>query len=156
MNISVLSQRIRLCSSRMDSWASVAATVNESKGLIKDMLVYYRDVSYHLKSTSRSASSSCRIKKKGNSLLCKMSNIIRHSATALPGLYALVMVVSCFLSATTDKGRHLLWCWPAGLYRKHPSHEPHITAALENRCTSISMTCICFSWHENITREKIL
>ena len=72
------------------------------------MLVYYRDVSYHLKSTSRSASSSCRIKKKGNSLLCKMSNIIRHSATALPGLYALVMVVSCFLSATTDKGRHLL------------------------------------------------
>lgn len=47
--------------------------------------------------------------------------MVRH--TALAGLWALMMVVSCSLSASTDKGRRLLWRWPAALHRNS-----HLTA----------------------------
>lgn len=60
-----------------------------------------------------------------------------------------MMVVSCFLSATTDKGRRLLWSWPAVLCRK-----THRTGLLQQhkraRRTSICMKQISFSGRENL------
>lgn len=95
-------------------------------------------------------------------------SMVRH--TALPGLWALMMVVSCSLSAGTDEGRLSLWRWPAALHRNtqltaHNWWQLRKTQAAQlhihlhqflltwerfhycRKCSSVLCACCAFLWN---------